>query len=117
GAAQLAQPAPAPPQPQPREFPAGTYVVRMDQPYSRIADMLLDQQFYSNEDRRPYDDSGWSAGPLHNIEVVRVTDKKVLSAPMELMKEPITPAGGAMGNGAVLAIQNNATPELATLRF
>ena len=27
-----------------RQFPAGSYVVRMDQPYSRIADALLDYQ-------------------------------------------------------------------------
>ena len=27
-----------------REFPAGSYIVRMDQPYSRIADALLDYQ-------------------------------------------------------------------------
>src|SRR5205814_2632761 len=30
-----------------RRFPAGSYVVRMDQPYSRIADMLLDYQYWS----------------------------------------------------------------------
>src|SRR5262249_27039760 len=30
-----------------REFPAGSYVIRMDQPYSRIADALLDYQFWS----------------------------------------------------------------------
>ena len=28
----------------PREFPAGSYIIRMDQPYSRIADALLDYQ-------------------------------------------------------------------------
>ena len=28
-----------------RTFPTGTYVLRMDQPYSRIADMLLDYQY------------------------------------------------------------------------
>src|SRR5439155_11496899 len=27
-----------------REFPAGSYIIRMDQPYSRIADALLDIQ-------------------------------------------------------------------------
>ena len=32
-----------------REFPAGSYIVRMDQPYSRIADALLDYQFWSPE--------------------------------------------------------------------
>jgi hypothetical protein len=118
-AAQLAQPAPqpVPPQAQPREFPAGSYIVRMDQPYSRIADMLLDQQYYSPEDRRPYDDSGWSAGPLHNVEVVRVTDKNILAAPMELAQGAIKVSSGAQGSGAVLVIPNNTAPELATLRF
>ena len=34
----------AKPAPVTREFPAGSYIVRMDQPYSRIADALLDYQ-------------------------------------------------------------------------
>ncbi len=34
-----------PAQPETRTFPAGTYVLRMDQPYSRIADTLLDYQY------------------------------------------------------------------------
>src|SRR5205814_366865 len=32
-----------------RTFPAGSYIVRMDQPYSRIADSLLDYQYRSEE--------------------------------------------------------------------
>jgi hypothetical protein len=39
-------------------FAAGSYVIRMDQPYSRMADMLLDKQYYSPADARPFDDSG-----------------------------------------------------------
>jgi hypothetical protein len=41
-----------------RDFPAGSYVVRMDQPYSRIADALLDYQYWAPNDpqARPYDD-------------------------------------------------------------
>src|SRR5882724_2242345 len=38
------------PKPAPRTFPAGTYVVRMDQPYSRIADTLLDYQYWAVND-------------------------------------------------------------------
>ncbi len=34
----------APPAPVSRTFPAGSYIVRMDQPYSRIADSLMDYQ-------------------------------------------------------------------------
>ncbi len=44
-----------------REFPAGSYLVRMDQPYSRIADMMLDYQFWSPRDNpNIYDDSAWT---------------------------------------------------------
>jgi len=36
-----------------QKFPAGSYVVRMDQPYSRMADMLMDTQYYNVNDPRP----------------------------------------------------------------
>jgi hypothetical protein len=34
----------------------------MDQPYSRIADALLDYQYWAPNDpqRNPYDDTGWT---------------------------------------------------------
>src|SRR5256885_4524894 len=49
-------------EPTTRSFPAGSFVVRMDQPYSRIADALLDHQYWSPEDpqKTPYDDTGWA---------------------------------------------------------
>src|SRR5262249_32286173 len=66
--------------PVPRKFPAGSYIVRMDQPYSRIADSLLDYQYWSPNDpqRTPYDDTGWTFPELFNVAAVRVTDVKVL---------------------------------------
>src|SRR5690606_10519072 len=44
--------------------PAGSYISRMDPPYSRAIDMLLDKQYYIPDDPRPYDDVGWTLGPL-----------------------------------------------------
>src|SRR6185436_11242899 len=72
----------AKPAPVKRTFAAGSYVVRMDQPYSRIADALLDRQFWSPDDpqKHPYDDTGWSFGDLFGSEVVRITDARVLAA-------------------------------------
>jgi hypothetical protein len=64
------------------KFPAGSYVIRMDQPYSRMADMMLDQQYYKPSDPASYDDTGWQLGPLYNLNVVRVTDPALLSAKM-----------------------------------
>ncbi len=64
------------------EYPAGSYVVRMDQPYSRMADMLLDRQYYSTSDPRPYDDTAWTLGPLFNVQTVRIKDVAILDAKM-----------------------------------
>jgi hypothetical protein len=74
-----------------RTFAAGSYVVRMDQPYSRIADALLDRQYWSPKDpqQHPYDDTGWSMGDLFNVQVVRVTDDAILKAPMSLISQSI----------------------------
>jgi len=108
----------AAPAPTTREFPAGSYIIRMDQPYSRIADALLDYQYWSPDDpqKTPYDDTGWTFGELFHVQVTRVTDPKVLDAPMERVKEIRAPAG-VSGEGTIFAINNNAEPSLATLRY
>jgi hypothetical protein len=67
-----------------RTFPANSWVIRMDQPYSRIADALLDRQYWSPDDpqKHPYDDTGWSFGDLFGVDVARVVDASVLKVPM-----------------------------------
>src|SRR5678810_406662 len=80
-----------------QKYPAGSYVVRMDQPYSRMADMLLDTQYYSTNDPRPYDDTGWTLGPLRNVKTVRVTDTAILKAPMT----PVDTAAKFDGGGVI----------------
>src|SRR6267378_876296 len=106
------------PEPTTRDFPAGSYIIRMDQPYARIADALLDHQYWSPDDpqKTPYDDTGWTFGELFGVQVVRVTDLKVLDMAMERVVNVHAP-GGVKGDGAVFAINNNAEPALATLRY
>jgi hypothetical protein len=57
GASPSPSPTPAP-KTEDRTFPAGSYIVRMDQPYSRIADALLDYQYWAPNDPQTdiYDD-------------------------------------------------------------
>ncbi|MBA3320594.1 MAG: hypothetical protein H0T45_03990, partial [Pyrinomonadaceae bacterium] len=103
-----------------QKFPAGSYVVRMDQPYSRMADMMMDTQFYNANDPRPYDDTGWTLGVMRNVPTVRVTDKGVLNAPMELIKEDVRVRGrltGANNAGSAYVINHNTENTLATLRY
>ncbi|HEX5424621.1 MAG TPA: hypothetical protein VFW94_13825, partial [Candidatus Acidoferrales bacterium] len=102
------------------KIPADSYVIRMDQPYSRMADMLLDTQYYNINDPQPYDDTGWTMGPLVNVKTLRVTDPAILKAPMKLVADPAPYEGDLdAGRGAAkfYLIDANAEPSLATLRF
>jgi hypothetical protein len=102
-----------------REFPAGSYIIRMDQPYSRIADALLDYQYWAPNDpqRNPYDDTGWTFPEAFGVQAVRVTDVKVLDARMEPVRGEVRAAGGVTGSGSVFAINRNGDNALATLRY
>ncbi len=98
------EPEPKPAQPQPETFAAGSWVIRMDQPFSRAADALLDRQYWSPDDpqKHPYDDTGWSFGDLFYAKAVRVTDGSILNAKMEKVTDlsqtgvgqPLTGAAG-----------------------
>ena len=101
------------------QFPAGSYLVRMDQPYSRIADMLLDYQYWSPNDpqRRPYDDTAWTFGEFFNVKVVRITDVKVLDVPIRKIATPVEAPGGIRGPGSVFVINHNSDNTLVTLRY
>ena len=102
-------------------LPSGSYVVRMDQPYSRAADMMLDRQYYSPADPAPYDDVGWSKGALYNARTLRIEDPAILRAEMTEVAEPVQPAGGVSvvgrGDPVIYAINYNADNNLASFRF
>lgn len=99
------------------EFPAGSYIVRMDQPYSREADMLLGQEYYSPTAPPPYDDTGWTMGALSNIETYKVEDPAVLKVAMTKVAGNVTAPGGLRGSGGVFAINADADPNLASFRY
>ncbi len=98
-------------------FPAGSYVVRMDQPYSRMADMVLDQGYYNPKDPRPYDETGWTLSALRNVKAVRVVDTKVLDTPMAKTDGDLVVVGAINGSGRTLVINHTGDNNLATFRF
>ena len=108
---------PAPPTSQ--TFPAGSFVIRMDQPYSRAADALLDRQFWSPEDpqKQPYDDTGWSFGDLFNVKVSRVTDRSILAAPMSPVTDLSQVVAPDAGSGPFYVVNNSAQASLASLVY
>ena len=93
----------------------------MDQPYSRIADALLDYQYWSAER------SAEDAVRRHRLDVPRrlspcrrcaSTDVKVLDAPMERVKGDVKAPGGVdRHRHASSSINHNADNALVTLRY
>ena len=100
-------------------FPAGSFVVRMDQPYSRIADALLDKQYWAPDDpqKHPYDDSGWSFSSLFNLKVTRLTDPAILSAKMTSVDDPQSLSGKQTGTGSLAVIANTGQSSLLALVY
>jgi hypothetical protein len=100
-------------------LPAGSFVVRMDQPYSRVADALLDRQYWAPDDpqKHPYDDTGWSFPQLFNVKAVRVTDAAILAAPMTPLGDPADLAGKLSGAGQVVVINNTGQTSLLSLIY
>jgi len=100
-------------------FPAGSVVVRMDQPYSRAADALLDRQYWAPDDpqKHPYDDTGWSFSELFNVKTVRVVDPALLKAKMTALDDPASLAGKVSGSGPVLAVGNSGQVSLLALVY
>jgi hypothetical protein len=105
--------------PKQETFPAGSIVVRMDQPYSRAADALLDKQFWAPDDpqKHPYDDTGWSFPQLFNVKTVRIVDTGILKAKMTPLEDPATLTGKASGAGSVLAVANDGQASLLSLVY
>jgi Zinc carboxypeptidase len=100
-------------------FPAGSYVVRLDQPYSRVADALLDKQYWAPDDpqKHPYDDTGWSFSQLFNVKAVRLTDASILKAPMTPVTDLDQASGKVSGSGTIYAIANTGQTSLLPLVY
>ncbi|UCD38700.1 MAG: hypothetical protein JSW54_04260, partial [Fidelibacterota bacterium] len=98
--------------------PAGSYVVRLDQPYRALILNLLGEQNFPPDAKPPYDDTGWTLPYLWQVHAERVDDPAILTADMTLLKDHIRPAGGLQGKARGFFLVNNTTEDnLAQLRF
>jgi len=109
----------AKPEPTTQTFAVGSYVIRMDQPFSRVADALLDRQYWSPTDpqKQPYDDTGWSFGDLFNARPVRILDAAILAAKMNPVPDPSRLIQAATVSGSLYAVNNSGQVTLATLTY
>jgi hypothetical protein len=101
-----------------KSWPAGSYVVRMDQPYRNAAITFLDKQdFPVDEPNPPYDDVAWTWPLLQNVKGERVDKKEVLDAGMNPVTECPTPTGSIDGTGGVFLLRDTGQTALLSARL
>jgi hypothetical protein len=98
-------------------LPAGSYIIKLNQPYGRLAKTLLEKQTYPDPSLRTYDDSAWTMGLASNIEVKTIEEKTILDAPADLLTEDVQTRGAIGGSGPVVVVKHNGSLNLITLRY
>ena len=91
------------------DFPAGTYLVRMDQPYRGYALDLLTPQKYP-ADKAPhdaYDDVAWALPVSLGIEVKAIEDEAVRQVPVEPVAAPVAYRGRVASGGATYLVRDS----------
>jgi hypothetical protein len=100
------------------DYPAGTYVVRMDQPYRGYAlDLLLPQKYPA--DKAPfeaYDDVAWSLPVSFGVETRPVEDATVRSVAVTPVTEALAPRGRLTGDGPVFLVRDRGQEALLRAR-
>ena len=101
-----------------RTFEAGSYVVRLDQPYRTLARILLDKQDFPQDAQPPYDDTGWTLPYLRGVEAVKIDDPSILDAEMTKVEADVKVQGRLEGSSAtVFAVNDDTDDPFAVLRF
>ena len=65
------------------QFPPGTFVVRLDQPYRNYAVDLLTPQHYPKGQGDPYDDVSWELPAHYHLTVIPTADALVRDAKLD----------------------------------
>jgi hypothetical protein len=99
-------------------FPAGSYVVRMDQPYRGYAlDLLLPQKYPADKAPYPaYDDVAWSLPVAMGVETTVVEDDSVRRVPVAAVTDPVAYRGAVVGRGPVYLAKDTGQESLLAAR-
>jgi zinc carboxypeptidase len=99
-------------------FPVGSFVIKRDQPYGRLAKILLEKQDFPDPSLRTYDDTGWTMGLMIDAEVKEIADKSILDAAVEPVQR-LDIAGVVTGGQATAAyaVAHYGSNNMITLRY
>jgi hypothetical protein len=98
-------------------FPAGSFVIKRDQPYGRLAKNLLERQVFPDPNLRTYDDSGWTMGLSMLVDVKEIKDKAILDVAVTPVSEATAKARITGSGTAGLAIAHFGSNRMIALRY
>jgi hypothetical protein len=99
-------------------YPAGSFVIKRNQPYGRLAKTLLEKQTFPDPSLRTYDDTGWTMGLMLQVEVKPTADKAVLDAPVTRVTD-LTRTGTVKGTPtpATWVVAHHGSNDMVRLRL
>jgi hypothetical protein len=98
-------------------FPAGTYVVRLDQPYRDYAVDLLTPQDFPKDAGEPYDDISWELPAHYHLEVIPTADAHVRDVDLVPLTAPPHISGRVAGAGPVYVLRDTGQEGLLEARY
>jgi len=98
-------------------YAAGSYVVRMDQPYRNAAvNFLEEQKFPADEPNAPYDDIAWTWPLMYGVTGAKIDTVGILNAAMSPLTEDVKLQGGVDGDGPVFLLADRGQTCFLALR-
>jgi hypothetical protein len=99
-------------------FAAGSFVVRLDQPYRNYAvDLLLPQEFPEDAQHQPYDDISWALPVHYGVEIYRSDDPRILEADLEPVRTEVDSEGRVAGTGPIYLLADVGQEALLAARY
>ncbi len=98
-------------------FPAGTYVVRLDQPYRNYAVDLLTPQRYPKDGEPPYDDVSWELPANYHLQAIPTADASIREAALTELTDVPHPGGHVSGNGPVYLLKDTGQESFLAARY
>lgn len=98
-------------------FAAGTYVVRLDQPYRNYAVDLLMPQRYPKDGEPPYDDVSWELPANFHVQAIPTTDASIRQAKLVALKDAPQVVGQVSGSGPVYLLKDTGQESFLAARY
>ena len=98
-------------------YPAGTYVVRLDQPYRNYAVDLLTPQHFPKGGGEPYDDVSWELPAHYHLSAIPTADSSIVTATLTPLKDEPHPAGNVSGSGPIFMLKDSGQEGLFAARY